>query len=251
MENLILLASVEDILDSIEMIIGLAGIVIAVFYVGMLIYQKILTHKIEKLNKACGESLNKIVEAQEAYIDELTENVDEMYNEIKPRIENQSDISEEDVDQCIELAQLYLNIPMHKTLEDYAKEDELEKDPTFEAMTKEMIVCSEESRKKALSLIRPIMASGKAGVYRVLGELHVLGVAGDDPIPRDYHEAKVNYERAADLGDDDAMFKLGLMYKEGIACEASSEDAKKWIEKAAEAGNEEAKKWLSVASILG
>ena len=116
MENLILLASVEDIFDSIEMIIGLAGIVIAVFYVGMLIYHKILTHKMEKLNEACEENLNKVIEAQEAYINELTEKVDEMYNKLKPRIENQSDISEEDVDQCIELAQLYLNIPMHKTL---------------------------------------------------------------------------------------------------------------------------------------
>lgn len=251
MENLILLASAEDVFDSIELLLGLATLVIAVVYIGIMIYSKILNRKAEKYLEKYQESLNNVIEAKEAYINELTEKADEMFNELKQSIDNQSDLSEEDKDKCIAVAQLYLSIPMHKTLEDYAREAELEKDPTFEAMTKDMIVCSEESRKKALALIRPIMASEKPGVYRVLGDLHVLGLEGEDPIPQDYNEAKANYERAANLGDADAMFKLGTMYKEGIACEASAEEAKKWMEKAAEAGNEDAKKWLNVASILG
>ena len=50
--------------------------------------------------------------------------------------------------------------------------------------------------------------------------------------------------KAAELGDADAQYNLGVMYSEGHGVPQSNAEAKVWFEKAAEQGNEDAQSIL-------
>ena len=49
------------------------------------------------------------------------------------------------------------------------------------------------------------------------------------------------YRKAADQGDADAQYKLGLFYENGYGVTQDKEQAMQWYKKAAEQGNESAK----------
>lgn len=49
------------------------------------------------------------------------------------------------------------------------------------------------------------------------------------------------YRKAADQGDSDAQYKLGVFYENGYGVTQDKEQAMQWYKKAAEQGNESAK----------
>ena len=49
------------------------------------------------------------------------------------------------------------------------------------------------------------------------------------------------YRKAADQGDADAQYKLGVFYENGYGVTQDKEQAMQWYKKAAEQGNESAK----------
>ena len=59
-----------------------------------------------------------------------------------------------------------------------------------------------------------------------------------------YAEAAKWYRKAAEQGDADAQFLLGVMYHEGHGVERSDAEAAKWWRRAAEQGDDNAKQAL-------
>lgn len=57
----------------------------------------------------------------------------------------------------------------------------------------------------------------------------------------DYAEARKYYERAADLGDEKAMYNLGMMYANGEGGYQNDDKAKYWFRKSADKGAQRAK----------
>ena len=66
-------------------------------------------------------------------------------------------------------------------------------------------------------------------------------------VKQDYAEAVRWYRKAADQGDADAQFCLGVMYYNGNGVKQDYAEAVRWYFKAAEQGHEEAKKWTLLA----
>jgi TPR repeat protein len=64
----------------------------------------------------------------------------------------------------------------------------------------------------------------------------------------DYEEAAKWYEKAAEQGNVEAQFHLGLMRAHGHGIAQNDEEAVKWFRKAAEQGNAEAQYNLGVIS---
>ena len=62
-------------------------------------------------------------------------------------------------------------------------------------------------------------------------ELGVNYHSGSDMIERNYNEATKWFEKAAQHGDVDAMFNLGLCYLEGMGVEKNLKKAFEWFEK--------------------
>ena len=54
---------------------------------------------------------------------------------------------------------------------------------------------------------------------------------------KDYIKAAEWYRKAADQGDVDAQYKLGLFYENGYGVAQNKEEAVKWYRKSAENGN--------------
>ena len=63
---------------------------------------------------------------------------------------------------------------------------------------------------------------------------------------RDYSTALVWYQQAADLGNVDAMLKIGKIYYHGISCVLLSDEEKAlyWFRRAANAGSTDAMSWI-------
>ena len=52
------------------------------------------------------------------------------------------------------------------------------------------------------------------------------------------------FQKAAEQGDPDAQFNLGLCYEFGKGGEQDLDKAEEWVQKAAEQGYDRAKEWL-------
>lgn len=250
MQHLIFLASIESVKDTIEIVFGVISLAVCVYCVGLLIYDKILRRRIDKCTNEINDNINDILELHDEYVKKSTECADDLYHEIKSKIDGKSEMTEEDITDCLSIALMYLNIPLSKSLEELQQACEAEIDHDYEVMMNDIIECSEESRKRALEMLRYGLKAERAEAYQMMGDLYVLGVPGEEAIPRDFGKARENYMRAAELGDNTAMYRLGVMCSNGIAGEASAEEARSWMKKATEAGNEEAKKWLNIDSVV-
>jgi hypothetical protein len=60
-------------------------------------------------------------------------------------------------------------------------------------------------------------------------------------VPADYTEAMGWYRKAADSGNDTAMYNIGALWEGGLGVTADRDEAIVWYRKAAAAGNEPAK----------
>ena len=54
---------------------------------------------------------------------------------------------------------------------------------------------------------------------------------------RDYGKAREWYQMAADAGNTDAMYNLGVLYANGYGVAQDYDKARQWYQKAADAGN--------------
>jgi hypothetical protein len=56
-------------------------------------------------------------------------------------------------------------------------------------------------------------------------------------VSKNYEAASKWYQLAAEQGDGDAQFKLGLMYSNGEGLSHDNKEARKWFQLAADQGN--------------
>jgi TPR repeat protein len=63
-------------------------------------------------------------------------------------------------------------------------------------------------------------------------------------VTQDYAQARRWYQKAADAGSAEAMYRLGEMYEEGEGVTQDYAQARRWYQKAADAGNSEARQAL-------
>jgi hypothetical protein len=81
---------------------------------------------------------------------------------------------------------------------------------------------------------------GYPGAQVGLGNLYEHALG----VGKDYGQAKLWYQKAADQGYAEAQFRLGELYRDGLGVLQSYDQAKFWYRKAAEQGNIEAKSAL-------
>ncbi len=74
---------------------------------------------------------------------------------------------------------------------------------------------------------------GNTNAMNFLGALHLFG----EVVEQDYAEARRWFEKAAELGHVDAMFNLGLFHSRGQGVEQNYAEARRWYEKAAALGD--------------
>ena len=84
--------------------------------------------------------------------------------------------------------------------------------------------------------------AAEAGDIPLMKELAMLYLDGDDDqeIEPDAEKAVYWFQKAAEAGDEEAMFNLGLHYAKGHGTERDFQLAAEWMDKAAEAGDEDA-----------
>lgn len=68
---------------------------------------------------------------------------------------------------------------------------------------------------------------------------------------KDYSEALSCYRKAADMGNTDAQYRLGMMYFVGQGVSENNEIAAQWFKRSAESGNAEAQHMLGLLYNLG
>ena len=79
------------------------------------------------------------------------------------------------------------------------------------------------------------------------GDAEAIGKIGDCCycVNQDYDEAAKWYHLAAEQGDANAQYVLGVLYEDGLGVEQSNTEAAKWYRKAAEQGDPFAAKRLA------
>lgn len=88
----------------------------------------------------------------------------------------------------------------------------------------------------AVQLLRRASVSGGPARTR-LGEMYLEGIGTE----KDTDRAFELFRSAAQSGDSGAMYRLALMYKDGISCEESQSNYRMYMRMAAERGNRDAK----------
>ena len=85
------------------------------------------------------------------------------------------------------------------------------------------------------------------------GDTDTLGIkdAKSQSVPRDYREAMARYRRAAERGDADAQYNLGLLYRQGQGVPRDSGAAVAWFRRAVEQGHAGAQYRLGLSYSLG
>ncbi len=88
----------------------------------------------------------------------------------------------------------------------------------------------EENRQVAIGWLE------KAALTNHSGAIYNLGLLAIDGEIQDFDKARTMFSRAADLGNNDAAYALGLLYKQGRGVERDPQKAAQWFRKAAEDG---------------
>jgi TPR repeat protein len=112
-------------------------------------------------------------------------------------------------------------------------------------ITKMQVQMDTDTKNEVLAIFQMGAYRGNATLMRSIGELYQNGQGG---VTQDYTKAADWYAMAADSGDADAMFYLGLLYANGQGVAQDYAKAREWYEKAAEKGNESAKAKLEKLS---
>ncbi len=88
----------------------------------------------------------------------------------------------------------------------------------------------------SLALVRQAAEGGDAQAQYALGVRYAAGAG----VPQDFEEASAWYHAAALQGVARAQFHLGVMYAFGIGVDRDDEEAYRWVRRAAEQGDAEA-----------
>ncbi len=99
----------------------------------------------------------------------------------------------------------------------------------------------------ALREFRPLAMQGGVGAQYHLGEMYYLGQG----IPRNYHEARKWYGKAAERGYAAAQYNLAQMFRRGQGGSKNLVEAAKWFRKAAERGFAKAQTNLGKMYVAG
>lgn len=93
-------------------------------------------------------------------------------------------------------------------------------------------------RNEALAVERLKKAAekGDATIQNRLGAFYYSGEL--NRLPRDYHQAKNLFEKAAAQKNADAQHKLGVMYSGGLGVRQNKATAKEWFGKACDNGSQ-------------
>lgn len=93
-------------------------------------------------------------------------------------------------------------------------------------------------RNEALAVERLKKAAekGDATIQNRLGAFYYSGELNH--LPRDYHQAKNLFEKAAAQKNADAQHKLGVMYSGGLGVRQNKATAKEWFGKACDNGSQ-------------
>jgi TPR repeat protein len=100
---------------------------------------------------------------------------------------------------------------------------------------------------KAMAVWAPAAESGDADSQYGMGLLYSEGIA----VPMDDLQALKWFGLAAEQGHGEAQYKLGVMHANGWGVPMSEVEAMKWYQLAAENGKIEALKWFTIAMKLG
>ena len=92
------------------------------------------------------------------------------------------------------------------------------------------------SHEEQVKYLRPWVKKKKAWAQRVMGGMYERGLG----VKQSYEMAKRLYGLAAQQGDGNAMFNLGIMYETGQGVEQSYERAFEYYEQAAHLGDVQA-----------
>jgi TPR repeat protein len=91
-----------------------------------------------------------------------------------------------------------------------------------------------KDRDGATTLFAKAAAQGHPGALYNLG---IMAIENDKGVAPDFISAAKYFEQAADLGDSDAAYALGLLYRNGTGVDKSDEQAAQWIGRAAKENN--------------
>jgi len=100
----------------------------------------------------------------------------------------------------------------------------------------------EETTGRLLNMYTRAAQMGNPQAQFKLGVLYHFG----EDIPEDFQMALMWYVKAAAQGDKKAQYNIGCMYDKGQGVEHSFEEANKWFLKAAEGGNPHAQNALGI-----
>ena len=98
-----------------------------------------------------------------------------------------------------------------------------------------------------LAAVQKAAELGNAEAQYILGQLYRLGQG----VPQSHTAAARWYQRAAEQGCADAQLNLGTMYLEGIGVPKNGERAAQWLQRAAEQGDVLAQAKLGLMYALG
>jgi hypothetical protein len=110
---------------------------------------------------------------------------------------------------------------------------------------------------KMMRLSKSVTTSRFAGAGLVLMVCASLAIAGDFEdgmkfvLSKDYARAVKSFRKAANEGNPDAQFNLGVLYSRGHGVPQDHEQAAKWYRKAAEQGDAPAQSMLGYMYLKG
>ena len=91
--------------------------------------------------------------------------------------------------------------------------------------------------------------AAEAGNRNACFELGTFSEKGVNPVSQDAAKALYWYEKAAQLGDDDAMVKCFVAYVDGVGCEKDVDKGVYWLEEAVKRENAEAMSRMGMAQL--
>lgn len=101
----------------------------------------------------------------------------------------------------------------------------------------------------ALSLYRRAATLGHAAAMRAVGDVHAqISFAC---LPENWSEAAQWYKRAAELGDETAIWMIFSCYDSGHGVAQDRTEAARWLRTLAEQGNEDAREALNAGGLYG
>lgn len=89
----------------------------------------------------------------------------------------------------------------------------------------------------AVERLKKAVEKGSAEIQTRLGKFYYSGELNS--LPRDYHQAKGLFEKAAEQKNASAQYHLGVMYRYGLGTRQNKQTAKEWFGKACDNGSQE------------